>query len=269
MQTTFKTNRNQFRLALFSVLLLLATSCKKDDNPNPGPQPVPVTKLQEFKDGEDFIRFQYNTDGSLKKATVKNDINTDGDVVDFTITYNEAKVITRVNSSSGEELVPVYENNVLTRADIFMAGERTGYTNYQFQNGYMRKATIYISDGNDFQPILEFQYDYNASGNVAQGIILIGTDVPGQMVRAGHVDLQYDNKNNPLFAHKDFLALLWQGPSKNNVLTETIFDSNLVLEDKNVYTYTYKANGFPEKADVVSGIPGQPGSTSTVGYIYQ
>ncbi len=269
MQTTIKMRRNQFSLALFSVLVLLVSSCKKDDNPNPAPPPPQQAKLQEYKDGEDFIRFQYNADGTLKKATVKNDINTNGDIVDFTITYNAAKVITKLNSSSGEEIVPVYENNVLTRADIFMAGERTGYTNYQFEGGNMKKATIYLGEGNDFLPILEFQYEYNANGNVTQGIIFIGTDNPGQMIRAGHVDLQHDTKNNPLFAYKDFLALLWQGPSKNNVTVESVFDENLVLEDKYVYTYTYKANGLPEKANVVIGLPGQPGSTSTVGYTYQ
>ena len=126
----------------------------------------------------------------------------------------------------------MYANGVLERADIFMAGERTGYTNYVFENGYMRKATIYVGSGVDFTPILEFDFNYNANGNVTQGVIMIGTDVPGQMLRAGHVNLQHDNKVNPLFAYRDFFALLWQGPSKNNVTVEDVFDENQVLVDK-------------------------------------
>lgn len=265
MQKT--TMLNRISLVLFSSLLLLVSSCKKDDNPEP--PPVPQTKLSEYKDGEDFIRFQYNTDGTIKKATVKNEINTSNDVVDFTLTYNDQKVITEMNSSSGEKIVPVYENNVLKRADIFMAGERTGYTNYVFENGYMKKATIYVASGVDFTPILEFDYTYSANGNVSQGVIMIGTGVPGQMVRAGHVNLQHDNKTNPLFEYRNFFALLWQGPSKNNVTVEDVFDENQVQTDKSVYTYTYKINGLPDGATVKNGMPGEPQTESTVGFVYK
>ncbi|WP_336517850.1 hypothetical protein [Pollutibacter soli] len=258
---------NRISLVLFSSLLLVASSCKKDDKPNP--QPEPQSKLTEYKDGEDFVRFQYNTDGTIKKATVKNEINTDNDIVDFTLTYNDQKVITEMNSSSGEKIVPVYANGVLERADIFMAGERTGYTNYVFENGYMKKATIYVGSGVEFEPILEFDYNYNANGNVTQGVIMIGTDVPGQMLRAGHVNLQHDTKTNPLFAFRDFFALLWQGPSKNNVTVEDVFDENQVQTDKNVYTYNYNIKGFPNGATVKSGLPGQPQTESTVGFVYQ
>ena len=189
--------------------------------------------------------------------------------MDFTITYNANKKITEVNSSAGEKIVPVYENNALVRADIFMAGQRTGYTNYQFEGGNIKRATIYIGADNDFVPILEFQYDYNAAGNVEEGLIMVGTDNPGEMARAGHVELSYDNKTNPLYEHRDFLVLLWQGMSKNNAVEEKIYDSNLQLEDRYVYEYTYKSNGFPEKANVKQGLPGEPVETSIVGYIYQ
>jgi hypothetical protein len=265
MQTTFKQKTKLFSLALIGTVLLFASSCKKDDAP--APTPAPAAKLAEYKDGEDFIRFQYNADGTVRKATVKNEVNTSGDVVDFTVTYTNKK-ITEINSTSGEKIVPVYENNVLTRADIFMGGERTGYTNYEFQGGNMKRATIYVGTDNDFVPILEFQYNYNAAGNVTEGIILVG-DGTGTMDRAGHVELSYDTKTNPLYGVKDFMIFLWQGMSKNNVVVEKIYDSNMQLEDRFLYEYTYKANGLPEKADVEQGLPGDPVQTSSVGFVYQ
>ena len=269
MQPIFKLNRNTFSLVLLTAVLFFA-SCKKDDNPNPNPTPPPAPKIQEFKDGDDFMKFEYNADGTLKKATVKNEINTSNEIVDFNVTYNANKVITEVNSTSGEKIVPVYENSKLVRADIFMGGHRTGYTSYHFEGGNIHTATIYVEAGdNDYVPILEFRYNFNAAGNINEGIILVASDQANTLVRAGSVELEYDAKPNPLYELKDFLALLWQGASKNNVVLEKVFDSQLQLEDRSTYTYTYKANGFPEKADVKTGLPGQPEELSTVGFTYR
>jgi hypothetical protein len=268
MQTRLKLNQKAVRIVLMAAILLFA-SCKKDKNPDPALPPPPVNlTLQEYRDGEDFMRFEYNTDGSLKKATVKNDINTSGDIVDFSISYNAGK-ISEVNSSSGEKIVPVYENNILKRADYFVAGQRTGYTNYQFENGAVKRATIYAGEGNEYNPILEFIYQYNGNGNVTEGTIMAGTDTPGHMVRAGHAEMQYDQKTNPLYVHKDFLVFLWQGISKNNAVVENIYDAQLTLEGRYQYEYTYKSNGLPEKASVQIGLPGEPGTTSTVGFTYK
>ena len=269
MQTTFRLNQKAVRIVLMATILLFA-SCKKDKHSDPAPVPPPPVNLalQEYKDGEDFMRFEYNTDGSLKKATVKNDINTSGDIVDFNIGYNGGK-ISEVTSSSGEKIVPVYENNVLKRADYFVAGQRTGYTNYHFENGFIKRATIYAGEGNEYNPILDFIYTYNGDGNVTEGIIMVGTDIPGNMVRAGHAEMQYDQKTNPLYAHKDFLVFLWQGPSKNNAVVENIYDGQLTLQDRYQYQYTYKSNGLPEKANVKIGLPGEPVTTSTVGFTYK
>ena len=270
MQTILKLNRNTFSLVLLTAVLFFA-SCKKDDNPNPAPPPPPpAPKIQEFKDGDDFMKFEYNADGTLKKATVKNEINTSNEIVDFNVTYNANKVITEVNSSSGEKIVPVYDNNKLVRADIFMAGHRTGYTSYHFAGGNIHSATIYVeAEEDDYVPILEFRYNFNGAGNIQEGIILVAGEEPNVMIRAGSVEMEYDAKPNPLHELKDFLALLWQGASKNNVVLEKVYNPQLQEEDRSVYTYTYKANGFPEKADVKTGLPGQPQENSTVGFTYK
>ena len=98
---------------------------------------------------------------------------------------------------------------------------------------------------------------------------MVGTDTPGYMVRAGHAELQYDQKTNPLYAHKDFLLFLWQGPSKNNAVVENIYDAQLTLQDRYQYQYTYQSNGLPEKASVQIGLPGEPVTTSAVGFTYK
>ena len=89
------------------------------------------------------------------------------------------------------------------------------------------------------------------------------------MVRAGSVNMQYDNKVNPLYKHKDLLLMLWQPASKNNVTAEDHLDADLNLEDKYVYTYDYFSNGLPKSAEVKKGLPGQPSATINIDYIYK
>jgi hypothetical protein len=242
-------------------------SCQKDKKENPSPA-TGSGDLKEYKNGEDFIRFTYNADGSVKKATVKNDLVTDGNTLDYNVSYNAQKKISSVQTSAGERIEPVYENGVMVRADIFEGTERTGYTNYQYGNGKLITATLYWGSGNDFNPFFEFIFSYDNNGNLSRTVAMMATQVLGQLTRIGHIDFQYDNKSNPLFAHNDLLALFWQTASKNNIVQEDHFDLNLVQEDKYVYTYTYKANGKPEHASVKQGLPGQPQTTSEIEYVY-
>ena len=267
MQTTVKMKWAPRFLLIISLMIFMG-SCKKDKKDAPAPPPV-AAKIQEYRDGDEFIRFNYNTDGTVRKATIKSELNTAGTIVDFNISYNGEKKISSISTSAGETIIPVYENNVMIRADNFVGSSRKGYTNYQFANGSLTKATIYQGQGTDFIPILEFDFTCNAAGNVTETVLFAGTDVPGQMVRAGHVESQYDQKTNPLYEHKELLALLWHSVSKNNIVREDQFDANLSLEDQYFYTYTYKENGLPEHASVRKGLPGQPPATSDVNFIYR
>jgi len=88
-------------------------------------------------------------------------------------------------------------------------------------------------------------------------------------VRMGHVSYSHDTKSNPLFVHKDLLSLLLQNISKNNIVQEDHYDSDLQMEDKYVYTYVYKANGFPQRAEIKKGLPGQIPVTNQAEFIYK
>ena len=256
------------RAFAFAALITGFVACKKDHNNPPQPAPAAV-KLKEFKNGDEFFQLTYNTDGSVQKVKIKSELNTGNEVIDYLVSYGVDKKISSLESTTGQKIVPVYTNNVLSRADLLIDGERAGYTNYHYENGILKKATIYVGQDPDYEPLLEFDYTIEANGNPSQLLVMMANGIPGQMRRAGHVDFTYDQKSNPLYIHKDLLALFWQGASKNNIVKEEHFDDKMVIEDKFEYTYTYNSNGLPEKAVVKSGIPGQTQTTTNVFYSYQ
>ena len=253
-------------LILLSSLLTGAVSCRHDHQDTPVPA---ATTLTEYRNGDEFIRFEYNTDGTVKKATVSSDLNTNGNVVDYNISYNAAKKITVVETSAGERLVPVYENGNLIRADVFEGNERTGFNNYYFQNGLLKRLTLYWGSGTDYQPYFEFNFEHDNAGNTIEAVAFIASGEPGHMVRMGHVEYHFDAKVNPLYDQKELMALLYQSASKNNITKEDHFDAQLTLEDQYNYTYTYQSNGLPQSAEVKNGLPGQPPVSSQVKYIYK
>lgn len=255
-------------LILLGSLLTGTVACKKDKNDSPSP-PAPGAKIQEYKNGEDFVRFEYNPDGTVKKATLKNDLNTNGNIIDYNIAYNAEKKIASVITTAGEKIIPEYQNGVLIRAHVFDGDEKTGYTNYLYENNLLTRATLYWGSGTEFEPFFEFNFEYNNAGNVTKTILMMATNVLGQMTRVGHIEYQYDEKTNPLYVHKELLAFLCQAVSSNNIKQEDHYDADLELEDRYIYTYTYKANGLPEHAEVKIGLPGQPPVISGIDFIYR
>ncbi|MBL7741651.1 MAG: hypothetical protein JNK14_20700 [Chitinophagaceae bacterium] len=269
MQQTVTNHPLKYLSVLFvSIIMLVFTSCQKDSDID-NPPPAGATKIKEYKNGDEYVRFTYNTDGTIKKATVKSELNTGGDVVDFNITYDAQKKITEVNTSLGEKIVPEYENGQMIRASYFDGPVRTAYTNYWHEAGNLKRVTIYLNMGADFEPFLEFNFAYNANGNLTESVVMMTDGVPNHLVRAGHVTYQFDSGTNPLYEHRDFMALLWQGVSKNNITREEHFDAAQTPEDLYTYVYKYKPNGLPESAVVTIGLPGQTPTTSALNFLYQ
>ena len=136
MKTTISKSVTGF--LLLAGLLTGATSCKKDKDENTTPPPVNTERIKEFKTGEEFIRFEYTTAGEVNKVIIKTDANTGG----ATLTYNVAYAGNKIASleTPGERIVPVYENNVMKRADIFQDNERVGYTAYYYENSCIEKS---------------------------------------------------------------------------------------------------------------------------------
>lgn len=256
------------RLFLFVGLVAAMVACKKDKDHSDDPGPVPnVAKLQEYTNGEDYIRFTYNTDGTVKKVTLKAEDSNSGDEMDYTVTYNAQKKIASL-ATDWYRIEAVYQNNVLSRANMYEYDKQIGYTDYLFENGNLKKATVHYGEGGAFFPLLEYIMSYNGQGSLSETVVMMADD-EGQMVRAGHTTYEYDQKTNPLYQYRELLALFWQSASKNNVTVESEFDSDQQPSDKFTYTYTYKANGLPEKGTVKQGLPGQEPVTSQLSFKYQ
>lgn len=266
--TTLK--QSFFRFFLFVGLAAAMVACKKDkDSDGPGPGPVPNTaKLQEYTNGEDYIRFTYNTDGTVKKITLKSDDSNYGDEMDYTVTYNAQKKIASL-ATDWYRIEAEYQNNVLSRAKMYEYDKQIGYTDYLFENGNLKKATVYYGEGGAFFPLIEYVMTYNGQGNLGETSVMMSTGEPGQMALASRTKYEYDQKISPLYQYKELLALFWQSPAKNNITVESEFDSDDQPSDKFTYTYTYKSDGLPEKGTVTQGLPGQQPVTSQLSFKYQ
>lgn len=263
--TTLK--QSFFRFFLFIGMAAAMVACKKDKDSD-GPGPVPnIAKLQEYTNGEDYIRFTYNTDGTVKKITLKSEESNYGDEMDYTVTYNTQKKIASL-ATDWYRIETEYQNNVLSRANMFEYDKQIGYTDYLFENGNLKKATVHYGEGGAFFPLMEYIMTYNGQGNLSETVVMMA-NAEGQMERSGHTTYQYDQKTNPLYQYRDLLALFWQSASKNNITVESEFDSEQQPSDKFTYTYTYKSDGLPEKGTVTQGLPGQQPVTSQLNFKYQ
>lgn len=265
------------KLAFASIVIAFSSCNKNDDprpipNPNPIPQPIPVpqpTKLVEFKNGDESIRFEYDNTGKIKKAIVNNKlISTDQPVVYEVIFHPDGNLAT-LYANNGQRIEPVYENDILIRSNYYFDNERQSYTNFHYENGQLKIATMYHLMGSDFEPFFEFRYEYNAAGNVTERVTMMTDGKPGHMVRAGMDRYDYDEKNSPLYAQKELLAVLWEAASKNNVKFEREYDAVGNIQKETILNYTYNAAGQPVTAAVKVQGPGIPEENKQISFIYE
>lgn len=258
--------KNTFYLIAFIACMI--ASCKKETVSNTPPAQAGV-HLEKYINGDEFIEFFYNEDTEVNKVVLKNERSTAGDETSFTVAYNNDKTIKELVANNGQRIVPVYDNGILTRADIFEAGVRVAYTAYNYENNNLKKATVYYQDLNDFLPVFELILTYDSNGNIAETVVMIADETPNHLVRAGSVQMEYDAHQNPLYAYNDLLALFWQAASKNNIAVENHFDAVSAPEDKRTYRYAYHENGMPATALVTKGLPGTEQTTINVNFIYK
>jgi hypothetical protein len=254
--------------ALFAGLTTSLVSCKKDKDDNDGGTPGNQTlHVKEFNNDGEFIRFRYNGAGKVDQVTVSSELNSGGEVLVYSVSYVNGKLD---KLESTENVITAnYENGNLTSSDMLIDGDKIGFTNFQYEANEITRASTYAGGGTDFELIREFIFERNNAGNIEEAIALLSDGEPGQLDRFGHVEFQYDQKTNPLYEHRDLLALFWQGVSKNNITREDHFDADLAAEDRYVYAYTYNDKSYPVTATVTQGLPGQPTSTSQVFFTYQ
>lgn len=242
------------------------TSCEKEKTTDP---PVDSkTTLTKIVDGEDFIQLGYNTDGTVSSITTTL-LSDDEGAVNYSVQYSPDKKIKELNGEDGMRITPVYDGGVLIRTHFHKNGVPIAYAAYQVINGVPKEIALYGRDENDFSPALSYTLSYNAKGNVQESVLMIPGETPGQIERVGHIAYEFDDKENPLYKHKDLMLLFMQSVSRNNVLKEEYFDKDLTLEDRHRYTYTYKNNGLPQKAVIKVGLNDTNATEKEVVYSYQ
>jgi len=265
MQATFF-KKSFSRIFLIAGIAASMVACKKDKDNNSGGGNGSGSKIASFTDGDNYAKFEYNADGTVKVLTSRTDAD-GGDENKFNVSYNAQKKITKLESE-WQKIEVEYTNNVMSRTNLFIAGQQTGYTDYQYTNGNLTKATLHFGEAGVFIPLIEYTYTYNAQGNLSESSTkMAGEDE--QFEHAGSIKYEYDSKTNPLYEHRQLLSLLLLNITKNNVTIENHLDANQQPEDKYQYTYTYNAKGLPEKAVVKQGLPGGEQSQSEVKYTYK
>jgi hypothetical protein len=234
--------------------------CKPAIWPNP--------KTGGGRSGQRVHEAGIHPDKTVKKVVMQDETVTNGDPVTFNFTYAQGK-ISLVQKNDGETLKPTYTNGLLTKVEVLLANDVFSYTEYEWLNGKVKNATLYVMDAGQATPFTKFEFSYNAAGNVGTTRAWIYNPLTDQLEYSGKVDYLYDNRENPLNAFSDFMLMVWRAPSANNAINEKHYDDNDLLEQTVEYTYTYDAKGLPTKASVKTTVVGQPAETDELKFIYQ
>lgn len=248
---------------------MLLTACKKEYSTNEPPL-TPLTRL-ESRSGEDgFISFIYNTDGTVQKAAVANELTPD-DTTKYTVSYAADKRINEIVNDAGVKFTPVYTDGILTRVQIrTLQNDALGYTDYEYLNGFLKSVSVFFVSGNQVTPFFKSSYMYDNAGNIRRTQLFSADPLsPDGLSPDGTTRSLFDNKTNPLYAAKEFLWMILIIPSPDNVTKEEAFDRNNQPEQTKEYNYVYNNKNLPLTAVLTKSEPGKPAQTKNISYHYQ
>ncbi|QEC66586.1 hypothetical protein FRZ67_04470 [Panacibacter ginsenosidivorans] len=273
--------------SLFLVVTsLLFASCQKEDTYPPlgNNTGTLLIKSVAVQNGEtSTTTYSYTSDN---KIDVISTVGTSGgiDIGDYRKFYRDAsgrivKIAHKIPPQSGVEVDTAFTyvyypnattlnyNNTVMKLSVsgFDVNDSTLYTyngNNQITEGYTYESSPL------FGPVQEirFVYTYDAAGNVTK--IEGYNNATGTMQLSVTFDLEYDDKNNPLAFDQEVLLITGGAPgsSKNNVTVAKFKDVNNTDTQTITNTYTYGANGLPEK---MVSVDDSDNSTTTTTFYYQ
>jgi hypothetical protein len=240
-------------LCLLSAIVLVFTSCSKDDNDSSGSaSSILVKKVTEFENG----------------TPVSRDIQ-----------YNGNKIVS-ITEADGSQMKFTYNGNQIIKIEEFDdQGFSDGSVEYGYTNGLM---TSYIEKYDD-EYNHKTKYVHNNDGTVAYEQFKVNnktgveekygqtgklTFKDGNLIKAersysnfNSIEIyEYDTKNSPLKNVVGWNLILDDEPTSNNVIkrTYTSGSGDNIHTDTTTYSYKYDVNNFPtEKVASFSG------STST------
>lgn len=264
------TNKLLIRNAAWAALFFASTgffSCKKD---KAEPQtPAPAAVLQEYKSADEEIKFEYDAAAQLNKVIVKADDNGQPLQTVYTVKYLPNKKIDELTGNTGTKIKLLYTDNKLQKAETYEANTKTSVVEYEYLNGLLKSAVFKLVDGNTARPFQKQSYTYSSAGNIVRIDNWELDYNTQQLVPAGYVTREYDNKPNPFATVNDIMMILWQASSKNNAIKETRFSTTNQQTEQTTFTYTYNAKQYPISAQVRTQVPGEQPVTATIFYGYK
>ena len=250
--------------AIIAVASLAFVSCKKDKKgpDNPGNQSTKITRIEE--NGLVTGKFEYNADGTLKKAIV---ITSPGNETVFSFSYNAEKKVSEFTNDQGYKSKYVYANGVLRLTENFQNGVKVSENNLTYENGRIKSNTSFTAfpqgGGNTvYKPTYRVVFTYFPSGNVDKAqYFSVDPDTNEETLEFAYRYKQFDDMKSPTSLVADFARILFYQPiHKNNPLLEEFLNSDGIVEETTTYEYTYDATtGLPltgkSTTNVVGGTP--------------
>jgi antitoxin component YwqK of YwqJK toxin-antitoxin module len=232
--------------AILAVASIAFFSCKKDkkgpDN-NPGNPTTKITRIEE--NGVTTGTFEYNTDGTLKKATSV--ISPSSQMV-FTFTYDAGKKVTEIVTNGGYKAKYMYENGVIKGAENFQNGEKFSENIFTYENGRIKTNTVFTAfpQGGGvitYKPTFRIVFTYLPNGNVDKAESFhVNPETNQQTLEFAYRYKQYDDMVSPTAGLSDFTRVLFYQPThKNNPLVEEFIGEDGSVEETTTHEYTYDA----------------------------
>ncbi|MFT3908362.1 MAG: hypothetical protein QM737_02975 [Ferruginibacter sp.] len=256
-------------LYLFISTLVLASSCKKNENDygdtgllTTNPVPIPIPALKSFDDTvrvflkdiqksnlpSPYYHFEYDNKYARQ-------INFASGFSQYVLEYQNKRLIKMLNSVFGDRILYTYNNNRVSLITEFSG--ITGFKHWEYYFGYNNRNQLaevrwirYDNNGSSHVYYRKAVLSYHPDGNLA-GIENWMTNPNGQFAWTKTVRYEdYDNTVNvDSFGHlKEFFETLLYLPAvqlqKNNHHTEVITTPQ--NDFRVTYTYLYN-NGLPVK----------------------
>lgn len=204
-------NFSKRMLVAITGLIVLLSACKKDKADKPAQEPAKkLVRVEE--NANNYLNFEYNSDGSLKKVVVAQD--EDGpSVKSLTLAYGENKKISRIDTEEGVHIDYRYENGNLVSTEIKDAQNQTiSSTAFAYENGRLVNFGEFYpfpaEDGSGvitYKRMREMKYTYHADGNIRTITTNLRNPFTDQLEKAGSREyVSYDGKKNPIASQKNF-----------------------------------------------------------------
>ncbi len=212
-------------LYLFSITLLVLTSCSKNENTNATPIAGSSTLIKKIiKNRGSSVEVEYFKYDGNKLITISNGIN-------FIATYT-------------------YTGNVITRIEELVDNKFQNSMDYTYFDGKLATSVLTRS----YDGTISYSYTYNTNGTVSyqesntglisSGILTLanGNVVKNEVLSPTKVTYtyEYDTKNNPFKNILGFTLMINEN--------EMYSPNNLTVDNRNYgrnYKFKYDANGFP------------------------